>query len=182
MNSAMNKVISMSEKDEQKLPEDQKHVLITEMNGEFEGLGESVAIETCEPPKETGKATSVSEALKTVVKYGFRTSEFGSTTGHCYKPPRSSTKKIDEHEIEAEDVNDAKQTFRYGNQDKADVSMDVLGTNTYMVKGFRDTEGLEKLDQVFGYNESSRAGYDMYYKDSPMTKKTQAGYTSLNQI
>lgn len=181
----MNEVINNYEKDAQKLPEDQKHIFETEAkyNGEVQNLGDP-NMKVCTPPEQNGKITSVYSALQTVVKYGNRTSEYGSTTGHCYKPPRSGNNEVSnekEVEIKAEYVNEAKVTYRYGKQDKA-MEPETLGTLSYMVKGFRDIEGPNMNYPIFGYNESGRAGYDLYERDAPTVKKTAAGYSSINQI
>ena len=73
----MNKIISEHEKDEQKLPKDQDHVLETKYNGEIQNL-DKPNMEECEPEKEGGKVTNVSKAFKIVSQYGTRTSKYST--------------------------------------------------------------------------------------------------------
>lgn len=177
------KTIETNEKDQEKLPKDQEDPIFTKNNGEFSDI-HNLNIKVCDEEEESGSILNPKSALKKVVKDGFRTAKFGSTTSHCFKAPESikdpSRQKF--VSIDGEYVNKVKITYRYGNQQVAPNEGKTLGPESYMVKGFRDIEGPIRYHYLFGFNESNMAGYDLYERENPMVKKTLAGYSSISQL
>ena len=174
----MSSVLDKVEKDQQKLPMDQKDILITEMNGEFQNLDDP-HLNECTPEEETidVKKKTVVSIYDEVSMYGKRNAEFNSGGYNCPVNFRYKTKEK-KKTIKAEDINDTKNSYRYGKQ--VSVNMERLGTDYYLAKGFRDVNGYVVADLKQGVYDGGKAGLLEWEDNYVMKRDLPVKYTTLS--